>query len=556
MKRILAAAFLLLLILAVAVSCKEEDTPDKPDDSLRVFMSDSASDYTIVYPKRYTTSASASEGGEALSYFEELLKKNVGSFWEIKSDYMESGTDSSAFDGAKEILLGNTNRKESALAAEGLREKDYVIKIVDGKLVVIGGSDEASAAAIRQFAAMFFGEPQDALILRNSYVYENRYDYALDSLTIGGTPLKDFTIVYSKGANRDANYLQNALRETVGYTLPVSSDPEGKENKILISSSTDAGCFASLAGSTLTLSGDTASSRNLAVVRFLDTLTSSDKKEVSIDEDFSIDSKISGGLPLSVFDLNLYSTGYGENSVNNRYPRLMTLVEKYKPAILTLQEVSASWLSAMKEGRGGASPLTDRYDFVGIGRNNDEESVRHAIFYDKSLFTVKDSGTFWLSETPDWESVGWDGRTRSICTWAILTEKTTGREFAVMNTQLDPYGNIAQREGCALLAERAKAFGLPVILAGDMNRAGTIPSIKDQKSYFFADSADLAATVGKKGLTVNNAFGAEEKFTSACDFVFTSFGEFCVESYTLVDERVEGKYVSNHWPILTKLILN
>lgn len=553
MKKILTVALFLLLVVLFAVSCKDNDTPAGTDGGdLQVFLSDGSSDYTLVYPLRYSSS---SEGGQAVAELKDLIETNVGSFWEVKSDYVASETDLSSFDGAKEILLGETNRKESALAAAGLREKDYVIKVVDKKLVVVGGSDAANAAAIRRFAAMFFSKPQTALILREDYVYEYRHDYALNSLTLDGVPLSSFTIVYDPTTESDARYLQNALLDLTGYRLSLSTDSEA-ENTIEFALSNEAGCFASLKNGVLTLSGDTASNRAVAVSRFIDALSSSDSDTLALDSGFSIDNTLANGVPLTVFDLNLYSTGYGENSVNNRYPRLMTLIDKYRPSILCLQDVSPTWLSNMKNGRDGVSPLTDTYAYVGTGRNNDDESVMQAIFYDKSLYTLKDSGTFWLSETPEWESVGWDGRTRSICTWAILTEKTSGKEFAVMNTMLDPYGKKAQRNGAALILERAEALGVPVILAGDMQNISTNSVITTFTEYAFSNASVLADSVGEMGATVNAAFGNVNSFSSASDFVLASYGEFQIESYTLLKDLVEEEYVSNHWPILTKLVLN
>ncbi|MBO7376952.1 MAG: hypothetical protein J6V01_07620, partial [Clostridia bacterium] len=62
-----------------------------------------------------------------------------------------------------EILLGLTNRPESALLAETLTGKyQYAIAVVDGKLTIAGGSEQALAAAVNYLLGALPDKPEFA----------------------------------------------------------------------------------------------------------------------------------------------------------------------------------------------------------------------------------------------------------------------------------------------------------------------------------------------------------------------------------------------------------
>ena len=62
-----------------------------------------------------------------------------------------------------------------------------------------------------------------------------------------------------------------------------------------------------------------------------------------------------------------------------------------------------------------------------IGKEAGEHS---AIFYRKDRFTLIKNGDFWLSETPDQPSKGWDATCcNRICSWVQLTDNATGKNF-------------------------------------------------------------------------------------------------------------------------------
>lgn len=544
------AVLLLMLVLMMAASCGDSqdpvssDTSDDPGVDLPpvVFMEGGVSDYTVVSSASYGATAL---GKEALTRFRDMVEENSGTPFTYAND--------SAAAAAHEILLGETNREETKEAQASLREKDYIILVKNGKLVAVGGSKESTYEAIVRFGKMFFSQPQTDLVLREGTVYEYRADYAIGDVTLAGCPLRDYTLVYSGQGEADAIRMAADLRSMYGWVLPIVSEEKAEGNRVIrlsVEGEAD-GWSLALTDSGLAVKGGSNEMLSYAASHFVDLMKKQENQELSVG--YTLTGSFEAGADLRLFDLNVYFSGYGTNSVANRFPRLMKLIGESDPDVITLQDVSPAWLACLKNGDGTVKALTDTYGFVGVGRNNDDKSVMHPIFYKKDKYTLTDSGAFWLSATPQWESVGWDGYTRCVCTWAILTDKASGASFAVMNTQFDPNGKNAQANGGALVASRAQEFGLPVLFGGDF-QAGANGRAFRGMGNFLLDSVTLSQREGDKSMvTVNNAFGDAAQLNRATDFVMVSRGDFLVRSHTTVTDLVEGGYASNHWPIVVDL---
>lgn len=113
------------------------------------------------------------------------------------------------------------------------------------------------------------------------------------------------------------------------------------------------------------------------------------------------------------------------------------------------------------------------YGYIGVARDDGAAKGEFSpIFYNKSRVKLLKSGTFWLSETPDEVSKGWDGLCRRVCTWGLFQDKLTKAKFYHFNTHLDHRGKVAQMEGAQLIIDTIKAMcpkGANVIVTGDFN---------------------------------------------------------------------------------------
>lgn len=117
----------------------------------------------------------------------------------------------------------------------------------------------------------------------------------------------------------------------------------------------------------------------------------------------------------------------------------------------------------------------DGYAYIGAGRDDGKRKGEFSpIFYKKERFRLLDSGTFWLSETPDQPSKGWDAKYPRICSWGLFKDKELHCKFWFFNLHMDHKGIEARRESARLIVNHIKECcgkDANVILTGDFNVA-------------------------------------------------------------------------------------
>ena len=167
------------------------------------------------------------------------------------------------------------------------------------------------------------------------------------------------------------------------------------------------------------------------------------------------------------------------------------------------------------------------YDYVGVARDDGATKGEYCpVFYRKKEFKLLNSGTFWLSETPDEVSKGWDGMCRRICTWVYLQRKSDKARFYFISTHLDHRGKVAQIEGGKLVLDWIKknCKGETVIVVGDFNVTQTSDCYK-----VFAESGILEDTyeTAKYRFAPTgtfNGFNPRRYTTHRIDHIFVSKG--------------------------------
>ena len=144
----------------------------------------------------------------------------------------------------------------------------------------------------------------------------------------------------------------------------------------------------------------------------------------------------------------------------------LNLMHEENPTVFGLQEACPDQMDYMVEN-------LPEYGYIGVGRDDGKRKGEFmSIFYKKEEVELIDGGTFWLSETPDEVSKGWDAACFRTCTWALLKKKDTGKKFVYMNTHLDHKGKVAREESIKLIVERAEKLTggkLPVFITADFN---------------------------------------------------------------------------------------
>ncbi len=257
-------------------------------------------------------------------------------------------------------------------------------------------------------------------------------------------------------------------------------------------------------------------------------------------------------LTVMTFNMRYDTPRDGENRWTYRYDRIAQVILAQDADLFGAQEVTKHMLDTLVSRLAG-------YTYVGVGRGDGIAAGEFSpVFYKKDRFELLDSGNFWLSETPDVAgSKGWDAACKRIASWVILKDRRKGNELFMLNTHLDHVGEVARRESVKLLLQRVKELrgDRPAILTGDFNAmpdSEVITSLLADGSVFH--TRDIAATTNGT-LWTFSAFGQlpDDKRTFI-DYVFVT-SEWEVASHVVLPDTLDGEYVSDHTPIVTKLTI-
>lgn len=262
-------------------------------------------------------------------------------------------------------------------------------------------------------------------------------------------------------------------------------------------------------------------------------------------------SSMSFAQPLRVMSYNIRydNPGDGLDAWPVRRTFLAEQIQKSDPDILGVQESlphQVAWL---------AGALT-AYSHLGVGRDENGTGESTTLFYRTNRFELQSSGMFWLSETPDQLSKGWDAAIRRICTWAVLKDKSTGKPVLVMNTHFDHVGVEARKQSASLLVTKSRELNKgqwPVILLGDFNSTPDSEAVKTLQSAF--TDARLAAksrTLPQEGSF--NAFDFSRPAAQLIDHIFV-WGGLDTERFVMLVESRERRYPSDHFPVVAELQL-
>lgn len=101
-------------------------------------------------------------GSDAVVQIGVDLKKSLqgltGATFSLTTDFLMPNESLEDMADVHEILIGETNRPESAEASEGLTYDEYVIRVIGSKIVIVGGSDPVTKRATEAFLAMLNAE--------------------------------------------------------------------------------------------------------------------------------------------------------------------------------------------------------------------------------------------------------------------------------------------------------------------------------------------------------------------------------------------------------------
>lgn len=199
--------------------------------------------------------------------------------------------------------------------------------------------------------------------------------------------------------------------------------------------------------------------------------------------------------------------------------------------------------------------MLPQYDYIGVGRTNGKEDGEYAaIFYKPNQFKLVQQGNFWLSTVTDRPNVGWDAAYPRICTWGKFTEKASGLTFFVFNVHFDHRGVQARQESAKLILTKVKEIAgkAPAILTGDFNVDETNESyLLLKNSELFKDAFEIAEVKLAPNGTFNE-FNVNIKPVGRIDHIFLT-KEFEVQRFGILTNTYNGRYPSDHFPVMVKI---
>ena len=196
--------------------------------------------------------------------------------------------------------------------------------------------------------------------------------------------------------------------------------------------------------------------------------------------------------------------------------------------------------------------VLEGYDSVITYRDKSPLSEGCPIFYNTSLYTLVDKGSFWLSETPEEMSKDWGSACYRICSYVILTDNASGKDFVVFNTHLDHVSDEARIKGIAVVLDKIAQFGgLPSVIMGDFN------CLEGSETYLSATrnflDAQYEAVETMDSYTYQN-WGNPESFKRLDYFMISQTG-IRAQRYQVVYAIHDGVYASDHFPITLNFVL-
>jgi endonuclease/exonuclease/phosphatase family metal-dependent hydrolase len=265
----------------------------------------------------------------------------------------------------------------------------------------------------------------------------------------------------------------------------------------------------------------------------------------------------SAATPLRVmsFNLRLDLASDGPNAWPYRRDWVASLIRFHAPDAVGVQEALAHMLTQLDS-------LLPGFSRVGVGRADGRSGGEFsAILYRTDRLELLDSGTFWLSPTPEVPgSKGWDAAIERIATWARFRDRLTGCDYLHLNTHFDHVGERARQESARLIRQRLPTLAgdLPNIVTGDLNA-------DPQSSAYRVFTRD---TLGDRNLPLHDAFtvsrGGHYGPTSTwnafkaiepgrgIDYVLVS-GDITVRTHGILPDAWDARFPSDHLPVLASI---
>lgn len=258
---------------------------------------------------------------------------------------------------------------------------------------------------------------------------------------------------------------------------------------------------------------------------------------------------LSGQTSLMSFNVRYSTSSDGMNWWEFRKEEVLKAIRYYEPGIMGTQEILYPMIEYLDTN------LSD-YSYVGVGRDDGNQAGEYcAIFYNRRQFDLRETRTWWLSETPSEISVGWDASMERIVTYAHFWDKRSRKDIFVFNAHFDHIGEEAREKSAQLILKLINELNLSrkrLVLMGDLNCDPDSEPIALLTTTL--DDSRAVCTkppFGPKG--TYNGFRTTGEIWMRIDYIMVR--NLNVNSYRAIDDRRDNNMMlSDHFPILVEVL--
>lgn len=458
----------------------------------------------------------------------------------------------SADETAFEIVIGGTNRGESQAKADALNSFDYSITVEGSKIYVIPGANDKTPETVVNALVAKLEELKDGgkiALDASNFNVSFASEYATKNITLNGSPISDYIIIYRNNdpvTSKLAYFLRDEIDRVSGRRLTVASDSQGyrntKEILVGLSKRTDKGGMAeelvrplgdSELGEYLMYSkGDfffVGGNDNVANVGAVNKLIAA-INNVTNKENHTVDFDVKSLADMEYGKYSVITYNDGDNATT-KLNQVSQIIIDYAPDIVGMQEVQKMHVP-MYESKLG--------HYTGVYYDHDTSLYGAPIFFNNKKFELVESGTQWLSSTPDkkFSSFAVSDYIRSYV-YAILKDKATGEEIVVVNTHVDyiAEANALQIEVLLECTERFR--GRPIIYTGDFNMQNTSDGYKQM---YASGLRDCGSYLG-------------HSIKGHIDFCFVDLLYVVPTSYKYITDHEYCETASDHMPVYQEIAI-
>ena len=560
--------FLLLLVACQLICCLtacHTDTEQPPEVVAFDLTKEHLSSYVIVVPTKTNENLNT-----VATTLQQLIERAIGIKLEIKTDYTVENSDVYK-ESEYEILIGAANRKEVHEFYPTVKVNDAGYALVGKKVLILGHTQSAANSSVFQFKMDVIEKMSSTDVLMKAGDCKlTSGSYRYDTILLNGVDISKYKIVYPKECKIGENEIAASLRDWItyqtGYAVTCESDAsEVAEYEIQVGNTSriteemravqkaidDA--YIGVESKLVWISGNSKTDLYTAFTKLARLAIESDKNlvlDVSESKGYAVN-----GLKLSVMNYNVYyDLGDQKRNPND----VIVSINQRNADIFGLNEAGKDWINKVTQAVGATYACIS-----GKPADDAADASYNPIFYKKSKLELVESGTKWLSDTPDKQSRYPDAKHYKILTYAIFKDKATGVEFMYVNLHLD--GSNDSDAQAALQGVRKKQalvvknfvseyLFLPILVAGDFNEkptSGALTSMTASSRLTYGAGIATSATV--TGTSVGSDYVT--LYNNTIDCIFVTDDCITVQKYETWDNKINGKYPSDHLPVCADITI-